>query len=255
MKYAILENGRVQECARELKSFGEYDVVVCGGGVAGFGAALSAARCGGRVLLIERTTALGGLATVGLVPIPLDNPVGISREMLTRLEEVDGHSRRNSDPEKHKLILDRMLKEAKVEVLLDTFIVDAVTVGSEIRGVVVESKSGREVIFGRRFIDCTGDADVAYFAGAECMSGRPEDGKHQACSLDFRMGGVDYAKYLASELKAADSRWIKLIEAAVKDGRLPYMIENHVNWVVFVPGRPKDCGILLIVMLTIWVKH
>ena len=242
MSYEILANGNVIAPARELQNAGEYDVVVCGGGMAGFGAALAAARHGAKVLIIEKATALGGLATVGLVPIPMDTPTGISAEMLHRLEEVDGHTRRNTDPEKHKLILDRMIKEAGIDLLLDTIITDAVMAGNQIRGVVIESKSGRQVIMGKRFIDCTGDADLAYFAGCECMSGRPEDGKHQACSIDFRLGGVDYNKYLDSDFRKEDPRWIKLIEEAHKDGRMPVMYENHVNWVVFVPGRPKNCG-------------
>ncbi len=242
MGFRILSGGNVIEETRELKSLGEYDVVVCGGGMAGFGSAVAAARRGARVLLIERETALGGLATVGLVPIPLDTPSGISREMIGRLEELDGHTRRNSDPEKHKLILDRMVREAKIDLLLDTAIVDAVVENGKVRGAVIQSKSGREVVMGKRFIDCTGDADLAYFAGCECMSGRAEDGKHQACSIDFRLGGVDYDKYLDSELKANDPQWIKLIAAAHRDGRMPVMYENHLNWSVFVPGRPKHRG-------------
>ena len=191
MSCKILENGKVIEDPREQENIGEYDVVVCGGGMAGFGSAIAAARHNARVLLIEKATALGGLATVGLVPIPMDTPAGISAEMLTRLETVDGHFRRNSDPEKHKLILDRMIREAGIDLLLDTVIVDAVMSGDQVRGAVVESKSGRQVVFGKRFIDCTGDADLAYFAGCECFEGRPEDGKHQACSLDFRLGGAE----------------------------------------------------------------
>jgi len=53
---------------------------------------------------------------------------------------------------------------------------------------------------------------------------------------------VDYDKYLDSDLKANDSKWIKLIEEAHRDGRMPVMFENHLNWSVFVPGRPKHCG-------------
>ena len=131
MSYKILANGNVMAPPRELPNAGEYDVVVCGGGMAGFGAALAAARHSASVLIIEKATALGGLATVGLVPIPMDTPAGISAEMIRRLEEVDGYARRNSDPEKHKLILDRMVKEANIDVLLDTMIVDAVMDGNQ----------------------------------------------------------------------------------------------------------------------------
>ena len=58
----------------------------------------------------------------------------------------------------------------------------------------------------RRVIDCSGDADAAFLAGCECMRGRAEDGKHQACSLDFRLGGVDLDKYLNSDLKKNDPK-------------------------------------------------
>ncbi|HOG51454.1 MAG TPA: FAD-dependent oxidoreductase, partial [Lentisphaeria bacterium] len=97
-------NGRIINPEIAMPCLGDYDVIVCGGGMAGFGAALAAARQGCKTLLLERESALGGLATVGLVNIPLDFAAGISREMLNRLNEVNGHWHRNTDPEKHKLI-------------------------------------------------------------------------------------------------------------------------------------------------------
>ncbi len=242
MRNAIDKEGQVFESARKLPVVGDYDVVVAGGGMAGFGAAVAAARKGCKTLLIERATCLGGLATIGLVPIPMDIQYGISREMLDNLNAVNGHWHRNTDPEKHKRVLDQMLLNSGSDLLLDSFVVDTIMEGDTLRGVIVESKSGREAILGKRFVDCTGDADLAYFSGAECFSGRPEDGKHQACSIDFRLGGVDYGKYLNSELKKNDPIWIELIKNAVADGTLPYMIENHVNWITHVPGRPQHCG-------------
>jgi hypothetical protein len=238
MNFAELEKGKILETARELKVVGEYDVIVAGGGVAGFGAAVAAARKGCKTLLVERTTALGGLATVGLVPIPLDILYGIGREMIEQLNAIDGHWHRNTDPEKHKLVLDRMVAASGCDLLLDTYIVDAIMDGDTVRGIVVESKSGREAVFGKRFIDCTGDADLACFAGAEYFSGRPEDGKH----IDFRLGGVNYDKYLTSDLKRNDPTWIHLIKESVDCGILPYMNENHVNWITHLPGRPQHCG-------------
>lgn len=242
MSRVEMKEGRAVESARELKVVGEYDVVVVGGGMAGVGAAIAAARKGCRTLLMERESALGGLATVGLVNIPLDTATGISKEMLTRLEAVDAHWHRNSDPEKHKLVLDRMVREAGCDLLLVSYVVDAVVSGDKVVGAVVESKSGREVVVGKRFVDCSGDADLAFFAGCECFAGRPEDGKHQACSLEFRLGGVNWDAYLNSDLKRDDSTWIALIKASVERGDLPYMIENHLNWVTHLPGRPQHCG-------------
>ena len=99
-----IENGIITEHAKQLQLAGKYDVIVCGGGPAGFGAAVAAARKGCKTLLIERESMLGGLTTAGLVPIPLDSKMGISREMLDNLDAVEGHWHRNTDPEKHKLI-------------------------------------------------------------------------------------------------------------------------------------------------------
>lgn len=242
MVNAILKEGKIFEPARNLKVLGEYDVIVAGGGVAGFGAAVAAARKGCKTLLVERCTCLGGLATLGLVPIPLDMQYGVSKEMLENLNALNAHWHRNTDPEKHKLVLDRMLLRSGSDLLLDSFVVDAIMDGDTVKGVVVESKSGREAILGKRFVDCTGDADLAFFAGAEYFSGRESDGKHQACSIDFRLGGVDYNKYLNSDLKKNDPSWTELIKDSVADGSLPYMIENHVNWITHVPGRPQNCA-------------
>ncbi len=242
MSRVEIKEGRAVESAKDIQIVGDYDVVVIGGGVAGVSAAIASARKGCKTLLVERESALGGLATIGLVNIPMDTAYGISREMLTRLEEVDAHWHRNSDPEKHKLILDRMVRESGCDLLLVSYVVDAIVSCGKVVGAVVESKSGREVILGQRFIDCSGDADLAFFAGCECFSGRPEDGKHQACSLEFRLGGVDWPQYLSSDLKRDDSQWIKLIKGCVENGALPSMIENHVNWMTHVPGRPQNCG-------------
>ncbi|HQL08138.1 MAG TPA: FAD-dependent oxidoreductase, partial [Lentisphaeria bacterium] len=237
-----MQNGQIIDPQRSLPCFGEFDVLVCGGGMAGFGAAVAAAREGCKTMLVERESCLGGLATVGLVNIPLDFAAGISKEMLARLDEVNGHWHRNSDPEKHKLILDRMVVEAGVTLLLVSHAVDAIVENGAVRGVVIENKSGRQAILAKRVIDCTGDADIAFFAGCECLSGRPSDGKHQACSLEFRLGGVDWDAYQNSDLKKNDPTWIKLIEKAVAEGDLPYPIDNHLNWVTHVPGRPQHCG-------------
>jgi hypothetical protein len=237
-----LESGKLLEPAKKLAVTGEYDVLVVGGGMAGVGAAIAAARGGCKTLLIDRESALGGLATIGLVNIPLDFVCGIGLELFDLLEKENGLWHRNSDPEKHKLVFDRMVKGAKCDLLFVTYAVDSIVKNGQIRGVVVESKSGRQAIMAKRVIDCSGDGDAAFFAGCECASGRPGDGLNQACSLEFRLGGVEWDKYLNSDLKKNDSRWLDLIQKAVDNGDLPYMIDNHLNWVTHVPGRPVKCG-------------
>lgn len=103
------KHGKITEAASEIPLYGEYDAVVVGGVVAGTAAALAIGKRGYRVLLIEATSSLGGLATMGLVNIPLDFISGLGRGMIEELEKVNGHWHRNTDSEMHKLVLDRMM--------------------------------------------------------------------------------------------------------------------------------------------------
>lgn len=235
-------DGKVREPEKFLAVDGEYDVIVVGGGIAGVGAAIAAARGGCKTLVIERESALGGLATVGLVNIPLDHLSGIGKEMFKRLEALDALWHKNSDPEKHKLILDRMVTESGCDVLFATHVVESIVKNGVIKGVVVESKGGRKAIMAKRIVDCSGDADAACFAGCEYEVGRAEDNLTQGCSLEFRLGGVDWDKYVNSELKAKDPQWMELIKKALEAGDLPYEIDNHLNWMTHVPGRPEHCS-------------
>ncbi len=233
----------IREPAKELPLVGEYDVLVVGGGMAGVGAAIAAARAGCRTLMIERESSLGGLATIGLVNIPLDFISGIGGDMMRRLREMDAEWHRNSDPEKHKLVLDRMVAATGCDLLLVTHAVETIMRGDAVAGVVVEGKSGRQAILAKRTVDCSGDADVAHFAGCEYMSGRPGDGMNQACSLEFRLGGVDWDGYVNSDLKRQDPKWIELIEKTRGEGWAKIAeIDNHLNWMTHVPGRPEHCG-------------
>ncbi len=237
-----VQDGKLVRPEHRVDVEDRYDVVVVGGGVAGFGAGVAAARTGCRTLIIESLSALGGLATMGLVNIPLDFVCGIGEEMFEELKAVDGLWHRNSDPEKHKLVLDRMVEDAGCDVLLVTTVVDTIVRDGAVRGVVVHSKSGYAAVMAERVIDCSGDADAAAFAGCEFAVGRPADGLTQACSLEFRLGGVDWDAYQNSDLKAEDPKWIELIRRALRSGDLPEEVDNHLNWMTHVPGRPEHCG-------------
>ena len=235
-------DGKIFETVKEIPKHGEYDIVVAGGGVAGFGAAIAAAKRGYKTLLIEATSALGGLATMGLVNIPLDFISGVGKEMMSELDRLGGHWHRNTNVEIHKLVLDEMVKKYHVEVLFVTQVVDAIMDGNTLKGCVIQTKTGRKYILAKRFIDATGDSDLAFYAGAECESGREGDGMSQACSLEFCLGGVDWDKYLASDLKKTDGRWVKIIRESLADGSLTYESDNHLNWITHIPGRPQHCG-------------
>ena len=221
--------------------YGEYDVVVVGGGMAGVGAAVAAGRAGARTILIENTSALGGLATMGIVNIPLDFLSGLGKELFDCLVEVNGLWRRNTDPEKHKLIFDRMVKESGCDLLLVTPLVDTIVDGDTVKGVIVHTKEGRRSIMGKRFVDASGDSDLVYFAGGEVEVGREIDHMSMGCSLEFVLGGVDYDAYQSSELRMKDPQWILMLSKAIAEGRIPD-IDNHLNWMTHIPGRPEHCG-------------
>lgn len=226
---------------KEIPVYGEYDVVVVGGGMAGVGAAVAAGRAGAKTILIENTSALGGLATMGLVNIPLDFCSGLGNEFFNRLTEMNGLRKRNSNPEKHKLLFDRMVAEAGVELLLVTPLVDTIVEGNTVKGVVIHTKEGRKAIMGKRFVDASGDSDLVYFAGGEVEVGREKDHMSMGCSLEFVLGGVDYDKYMSSELRLKDPKWIQFLKGPVERGDIPD-IDNHLNWMTLIPDRPEHCG-------------
>ncbi len=226
----------------KLDVFGSYDVVVVGGGMAGSAAGMAAARRGCKTLIIDSCSALGGIATMGLVNIPLDYSCGLGEEMLSELDKIEGHWHRNTDPEKHKLVLDRMAAKYGAELLFVTTVIDTIVESDEVKGVVITSKTGPKVVWCKRLVDASGDSDAAFYAGAETVCGRPGDHMSQACSLEFILAGVDWDKYINSDLKKNDAKWIALIKKALADGDLPYEVDNHLNWITHLPGRPQHCG-------------
>ncbi|MGI6208703.1 MAG: FAD-dependent oxidoreductase [Anaerolineae bacterium] len=174
----------------------DYDVVVAGGGIAGVAAALEAARCGMSVALVEKTVLLGGLATTGLILVylPLCDgngtqvTFGIAEELLhlslkygpgqvpegwkqgAQLEERSRY-RVVFNPASFVLALDEVLEEAGVELWLDTLVTRPVVEDGRAAGVEVENKAGRGTLRGRCLVDATGDADLAFRAGAPCAEG------------------------------------------------------------------------------------
>ena len=192
-----------REPARDVPIAYEPDVIVCGGGVSGCAAAISAARNGAKVLLAERNGVLGGIATAGLMAnignsfMTYDNrPVvkGIPREMVERLVAEGGtkpgwHRPEQPgvifDPEIMKVVLVDMVREAGVDVLLHTLSVGVIKEENRLGGVLLESKSGRQAATVRNVIDTTGEADIASYAGAPCRS------VASGGSLLFRLGNVD----------------------------------------------------------------
>lgn len=192
------------EYRRQVGVVGEYDVVVCGGGPAGIMAAIAAARNGARTAIVERYAFFGGTASGGLVnPISEFNKHGkrviggLPWEFVTRLYAKGGaiidfpNGNVPFDPELYKLVAQEMLLEAGVKIYLHSMITDCIKDDdNRIMQIVMATKHGLIAIGSSYFIDCTGDADLAAYAGVTMLdSGVP--GSLQPASLCFILSGVD----------------------------------------------------------------
>ena len=185
------------EVKRDIPIAGKYDIIVAGSGPSGISAAVSAARKGVKVLMIEYGNSVGGISTSGLMSHFTGN-VGsrlydeiLSRSAMRNDGEAKGVITTMIDPEKLKMVYLDMLEEAGVDILLYTLVCDAIVEHGEVRGIVTESKSGRRAFMSCVVIDATGDGDVAVRAGAEFGLGREEDSAFQPATLMFKVGGVD----------------------------------------------------------------
>jgi len=193
---------KIVEPARETSAAASVDVLVVGGGPAGFIAATAAARLGVSVLLLERYGCLGGLATGGLVLYMAgladgDNTRrvgGIPWESLERLRHMgglasDGPLRLHVDSELYQVVADQLCIESQARLGLHALAVDALKDGNRVTGVIIETKRGRQAVLSRACIDATGDGDIAARAGAEFDTGR------QRIGLNMKVGGVNEERY------------------------------------------------------------
>lgn len=194
---------------KEVPVVGTYDVVVCGGGPAGFIAAIAAAREGARTALVEQYGFLGGAATNSLVtPLSVftyngEKVIGgIPWEFLERLEKMGGGLIEKPlgnvafDPELYKLCCQRMVLEAGVDLYLHSWLSGCQTGQGRISHVFIENKNGTEALAGKVMIDATGDADLSHLAGVPMLPpGRPL----QPASTYFVLAGVDTESPLIAE--------------------------------------------------------
>lgn len=180
------------------------DVLVCGGGPAGVGAAIRAGREGARTLIVEMGGCLGGVATAGMMSHWGGRSSSkIMQEIFARSREKDlgfswideNEAGKNAIPhDLQMIVLEEMMRESNVEVLYYTTVCEAIVETGRIIGVIVQNKNGRGMIRAKCVVDATGDGDVAASAGVPYFKGRESDCKMQPCTLMFKIGGVDYAR-------------------------------------------------------------
>jgi hypothetical protein len=207
----------------------ETDVLVCGGGCAGSAAALAAARSGAKTLLVEKAPFAGGIITSvglpyfdGIAHIDTKRVVvrGIALEMLSKsgvcapdAQTVSRHNPTIPNTFEFKLLLDRMFQEQKenLSVLFNSFVCDVHGSESRIESVTVANKDGLVTIQPKVVIDCTGDADVAAWAGAPFEQNQ----EVQPLTLHFRINNVAADATVGSACRAS-------LKAAQERGELPY---------------------------------
>ncbi|MDD5339109.1 MAG: FAD-dependent oxidoreductase [Dehalococcoidales bacterium] len=234
----------------------DFDVVVAGGGVAGVSAALTAARSGLKTLLLESQISLGGLATNGYVTGVAGLIDGNCKEWLDRLEAEGDLVRRphqsSIDPEKGKFMLETMLLEAGAKILYGAYVTGAVVKNKNIKEIICHTKSGPLVISAGMFIDGTGDADLAAYAGVPYEVGSPEfNGYNMSTTLAFRMANVNMNAYGeanrawmakqggGNKVRDKFSMLSELEDEAVKNGDMPQFV-FPTALMYPVPGTTSD---------------
>jgi ribulose 1,5-bisphosphate synthetase/thiazole synthase len=197
----------IREPSRLTPVIAETDVLVVGSGPGGLAAAVSSARAGVPTMLVERYGCLGGnLTHVGVEGIAwyrqekTVDVEGIGLEFEKRAKNFGGATPEPQslshaiNAEMFKIVADTWVQEAGVETLLQALAVGVIRDGDGLKGIIIESKSGRQAILAKRIVDATGDADIAALCGAPYRKTPKED--MLSVTVMFSCSGVDRARFL-----------------------------------------------------------
>lgn len=210
----------------------KYDIIVAGAGPAGICAAVSAARQGARVALIERYGVVGGNLTAGYVgPILGSVGPGTMRDEVCGLLGVRdndwiGEQGNAHDFEEAKFTLaDLVAKESNIDVFLQTAVFDVIKEDNVVKGLVCASNEGPLRFEAPVTVDCTGDGIVSFMAGAEVGKGR-EDGLMQPVTLEFTIDGVDEERGLicigdVDNVELNGQRFLDWCKDRAAEGKIP----------------------------------
>lgn len=258
-----------------------YDLVVCGGGPAGFACAVSAARCGLAVALVERGGCLGGTATLAgvnhlLAGRKLDENTGEHVRVVGGIfDELTDHLIRNGaaiepntidpnfnpfgwyprmasgiafDDTSIKIAMDDFCLQAGVRVYYHTVLTEAEKSGEEISSVIVWNKDGFVRLRAAYFADCTGDADLAALSGCPYSKGRIEDGLMTPCSTEMHVDHVDTNAFVSYQNEHKSPKLVEIIDRLKANGiwNFPYEIFVTVRLVeddVFMVNTIRQIGV------------
>lgn len=228
---------KIKRKITEVPVRSQTDVLVIGAGPAGFGAAVTAARAGAEVTLVERGGKAGGMWTLGLVSPFFDckKKSGLNQELREELEKNGnwgGLWDIAFDPAAMTMLLDKYLLDASIDFLPYTMAVETISEDNQVTGVIVENKSGAQAILAGAVIDCTGDGDVAAAAGAEYRMGREGGGGWQPMTMMFKLGGIrnEYDKNNAGD-------WYKELIKRVPEEEVLALVPFNFPAVIRLPRR------------------
>ena len=241
----------------------EVDLAVVGGGPAGVAAAVAASRAGLSVVLIERWPCLGGMGTAALVNIwhtcDKANEVilGFTKELVERLSKYGGIRRWERFPHQYesytfsaewlKLVYQEVVREAKIRTLCYTPMVDVLHSDRQIEGIVIATKQGLRRVVAARYIDASGDGDLAAFAGAKFVVGRESDGKVQGMTLVSHYSGIDWSDTDAVLSGSGAKDHLKQLQeegTMPRNGHMTFTDDVHYPWngslMLCTSGNPLD---------------